>query len=59
MGGMAEPWLLLSLEGWPDEAYLGERKKAPVIVAFNTGLARCSVIGSSFLWESRDKTWSH
>lgn len=59
LGGMAEPWFLLSLERWLGEAYLGERKWAPGIVAFNTGLARYSVVGSAFLWESRDKTWYH
>lgn len=33
--------------------------RASCNIAFNTGLARYSMIGSSFLWELRDKTWPH
>jgi len=38
------------------ESYLGEGKRASSNVAFNVGLAGCSVTGSSFLWKFRDKS---
>lgn len=34
----------------------GLRCRTSCNISFNIGLARCSVIGRSFLWELRDKS---